>query len=164
MELQQYLAKPEETIKEHVDKMLEELDRMWKYGYIQDKELYELIRIACIHHDDGKVNPEMQKRLEAARKGKKYRFNPDREIPHNVLSGFFLDRRGFDYFTDPDTAYYRVLFAIMYHHDYGDPMEYIIEDSDKIEELLDGFDTFVIKRKTRNAVREMSEDEVAVKV
>lgn len=164
MELQKYLAKPEETIKEHVDKMLEELDRMWKYGYIQDKELYELIRIACIHHDDGKVNPEMQKRLEAARKGKKYRFNPDREIPHNVLSGFFLDRREFDYFTDPDTAYYRVLFAIMYHHDYGDPMEYIIEDSDKIEELLDGFDTFVIKRKTRNAVREMSEDEVAVKV
>lgn len=164
MEIQNYLAKPEETIREHRDKLLRELDRIWEYGYIQDRELYELIRIACIHHDDGKANPEMQKRLDAARKGKKYRFDPEREIPHNVLSGFFLDRREFDSFTNPDTAYYRVLFAIMYHHDYGDPMEYIIEDSDKIKELLEGFDTFVIKRRTRNAVREMVEDEVAVKV
>ena len=62
MEIQNYLAKPEETIEEHRGKMLRELERMWEYGYIQDRELYELIRIACIHHDDGKANPEMQKR------------------------------------------------------------------------------------------------------
>ena len=122
MEIQNYLAKPGETIEEHRGKMLRELERMWEYGYIQDRELYELIRIACIHHDDGKANPEMQKRLDAARKGKKYRFDPEREIPHNVLSGFFLDRSEFGNFADPDTAYYRVLFAILYHHDYGDPM------------------------------------------
>lgn len=90
MEIQNYLAKPEETIREHRDKLLRELERIWEYGYIQDRELYELIRIACIHHDDGKANPEMQKRLGAARKGKKYRFDPEREIPHNVLSGFSL--------------------------------------------------------------------------
>ena len=71
MRYKDYWAKPGETIEEHRKRMLEELERMWLCGYIQDKELYELIRIACIHHDDGKVNPEMQKRLEAARKGKK---------------------------------------------------------------------------------------------
>lgn len=164
MRYKDYWAKPGETIEEHRKRMLEELERMWLCGYIQDKELYELIRIACIHHDDGKVNPEMQKRLEAARKGKKYRFNPDREIPHNVLSGFLLDRRKFDKFADPDLAYYRVLFAILYHHDYGDPLEYIIEEKDKIEELLEGFDTFAIGRKIRNIVWKMAEDKVAVKV
>ena len=164
MEIQNYLAKPGETIEEHRGKMLRELERMWEYGYIQERELYELIRIACIHHDDGKANPEMQKRLDAARKGKKYRFDPEREIPHNVLSGFFLDRSEFGNFADPDTAYYRVLFAILYHHDYGDPMEYIREDRGKIAELLEGFDTFTIKRRTRSAVEKMAEDEVAVKV
>ena len=55
MEFQNYLAKPNETIKEHVDKLLEQLELMWKYGYIQDEELYRLIRIACVHHDDGKA-------------------------------------------------------------------------------------------------------------
>lgn len=164
MEIQNYLAKPGETIEEHRGKMLRELERMWEYGYIQDRELYELIRIACIHHDDGKANPEMQKRLDAARKGKKYRFDPEREIPHNVLSGFFLDRSEFGNFADPDTAYCRVLFAILYHHDYGDPMEYIREDRGKIAELLEGFDTFTIKRRTRSAVEKMAEDELAVKV
>lgn len=164
MRYQDYLAKPGETVKEHRNKMLAELDRMLRCGYIQDGELYELIRIACIHHDDGKANPEMQKRLEAAQKGKKYRFDPDREIPHNVLSGVLLDCREFDKFPDPDTAYYRVLFAIMYHHDYGDPMEYIREDKEKIEELLEGFDIFNINMKIRNAVQKIQEDAMAVQV
>ena len=62
-----FLAKPDETIEEHVEKLLIELERMKNYGYIQDDELYRLVRIACIHHDDGKANPEMQNRLAKAK-------------------------------------------------------------------------------------------------
>jgi len=58
-----FLAKPDETIEEHVNKLLIELERMKNYGYIQDNELCRMIRLACIHHDDGKMNPEMQRRL-----------------------------------------------------------------------------------------------------
>ena len=165
MEFQNYLAKPNETIKEHVDKLLEQLELMWKYGYIQDEELYRLIRIACVHHDDGKANPEMQKRLKAAREGKKYHFNPDKEVPHNILSGYLLDRKEFVGFKNPDTAYYRVLFAIMYHHDYGDPLKCIKENKEQITRLLEGFPIFNVgSRKIRNAVQEMAEDSIAEKV
>ena len=80
-----FLAKPDETIEEHVNKLLIELDRMKSYGYIQDDGLYRLVRIACIHHDDGKMNPEMQRRLEKAKCGRHIMFNPDKEIPHNVI-------------------------------------------------------------------------------
>lgn len=59
-----FLAKPDETIEQHVKKLLIELERMKEYGYIQDDELYRLMRIACMHHDDGKINHEMQRRLK----------------------------------------------------------------------------------------------------
>ena len=84
-----FLAKPNETIEEHVEKLLIELDRMKNYGYIQSDELYRLTRTACIHHDDGKMNPEMQNRLEKAKYGRHILFDQNKEIPHNVLSGFF---------------------------------------------------------------------------
>ena len=41
-----FWAKPDETIEEHVEKLLIELERMKSYGYIQDDELYRLVRIA----------------------------------------------------------------------------------------------------------------------
>lgn len=134
-----FWAKPDETIEEHVEKLLIELERMKSYGYIQDDELYRLVRIACIHHDDGKVNPEMQNRLAKAKCGQHILFNQDKEIPHNVLSGFFLNPDQFDGFEDPKLEYYRVLFAILYHHDYGDPIEILEENKELISSLLAGF-------------------------
>ena len=110
-----FWAKPDETIEEHVKKLLTELERMRAYGYIQDDELYRLAKIACIHHDDGKINLEMQNRLEKAKYGHRVMFNSEKEIPHNILSGFFLNPDEFNEFEDPKLAYYRVLFAILYH-------------------------------------------------
>ena len=75
-----FLAKPNETIEEHVEKLLIELDRMKNYGYIQSDELYRLTRTACIHHDDGKMNPEMQNRLEKAKYGRHILFDQNKEI------------------------------------------------------------------------------------
>lgn len=119
MEIKEYYAKPEQTIEEHVTKLLDELEILKKYGYIADGKKYHLVRQACLHHDDGKANPQFQLRVNS---GKKIRFNPEKELPHNVLSGFLINDSEFE--TEED--YYRVLFAIMYHHDYGNPYEMII--------------------------------------
>lgn len=160
-----FLAKPDETIEEHVEKLLIELDRMKNYGYIQDDELYRLIRIACIHHDDGKMNPKMQNRLERAKYGRHILFDQDKEIPHNVLSGFFLDPDEFEGFEEHELAYYRVLFAILYHHDYGDPIKIMEEKKELIFSLLSGFCINDInKRSTRNRIKKMAVDPVAIKV
>ena len=160
-----FWAKPDETIEEHVKKLLTELERMKAYGYLQDDELYRLVEIACIHHDDGKMNPEMQNRLEKAKGGHRVMFNPEKEIPHNVLSGFFLNPDEFNEFEDPKLAYYRVLFAILYHHDYGDPVEIMDENKDLIHSLLEGFCINDInKRSTRNRIQKMATDPVAIKI
>ena len=160
-----FLAKPDETIEEHVNKLLIELERMKNYGYIQDNELCRMIRLACIHHDDGKMNPEMQRRLEKAKCGYHVMFNPDKEIPHNVLSGFFLNPTEFDGFENPKLAYYRVLFAILYHHDYGNPIEIMEENKDLIVSLLDGFCINDINKPSiRTSIPEMAADPVAIKI
>mgnify|MGYP002801128869 FL=1 len=160
-----FLAKPNETIEEHVNKLLIELKRMKNYGYIQDNELCRMIRLACIHHDDGKMNPEMQRRLEKAKCGYHVMFNPDKEIPHNILSGFFLNPTEFDGFENPKLAYYRVLFAILYHHDYGNPIEIMEENKDLIVSLLDGFCINDINKPSiRTSIPEMAVDPAAIKI
>lgn len=160
-----FLAKPDETIEQHVKKLLIELERMKEYGYIQDDELYRLMRIACMHHDDGKINHEMQRRLKKANCGQHVLFNPEKEIPHNVLSGFFLDPDEFNEFEDPKLAYYRVLFAVLYHHDYGDPIKIMEENKDLINSLLDGFAINDInKQSMRNRIQKMETDPVAIKI
>ena len=160
-----FLAKPNETIEEHVEKLLIELERMKKYGFIQDNELYKLVRIACIHHDDGKMNPEMQNRLEKAKHGRHVSFNQDREIPHNVLSGFFLNPDEFNDFEDPKQAYYRVLFAILYHHDYGNPIEIMKENKELVHSLLDGFCINDINKPSiRTKIPKMIDDPIAIKI
>ena len=47
------------------------------------------------------ANPRMQERLEHA----ELKFDPDQEIPHNVLSMYLMPR-------DSSAAYYIVLFAV----------------------------------------------------
>lgn len=157
MEIKEYYAKPDQTIEEHVSKLLEELAVLKEYGYIEDEETYRLALKACMHHDDGKANPQFQLRVKS---GKKMRFNPEKEVPHNVLSGFLLNADEFK--TEED--YYRVLFAIMYHHDYGNPYEMMIGEKKLIQELLKGFTSYPINRKKANAIQRMMSDDLAIQI
>ncbi|XCP87033.1 CRISPR-associated helicase Cas3' [Roseburia hominis] len=157
MEIRDYYAKPEQTIGEHADRLLCVLRKLGEYGYIEDRALYRLVEKACEHHDDGKANPEFQLRV---RSDKKKKFNQEKEVPHNVLSGFMLNRDEFE----EEADFYRVLFAIMYHHDYGNPYEIIVAKKELIQKLLKDFRMFPIKRKAANMMQRMIFDDQAIKI
>ena len=155
MEKDIYLAKPDQTIEEHTKKLLDVLNILYQYGYIKDEHLMELVKLACLHHDDGKMNPEFQKRIRENGK-----FNSEKEIPHNVLSGFLLDK---DDFQDLDD-YYKVLFAVLYHHDYGNPYEIIKNNKELIYSLLSNFPISKMKRSTLNMVQKQMDNNEALKI
>ena len=137
------LAKPDKTIKQHTDELLVQLDLLKDYGYIKDNHIYMLAKEACINHDIGKVNDYFQKRVNSEN-GKKLKFNLDKEVPHNILSGFMMSQEDFDNEKD----YAIVLHAIINHHNYVDVCDYVYDDKyeELIEDTLDelGFDVDII--------------------
>lgn len=114
------------TIEEHNRALLERANTLFDLRYIS-QDIYELLCKACEYHDLGKANPRMQERLKSSA----LRFDADREIPHNVLSMYLVPKS-----TLPE--YYILLFAVGFHHDYGDVF-YLLEDIEKrrlAEDLL----------------------------
>ena len=120
-------AKPNKSIIEHTDDLLEVLELLFSLGYIK-YEIYELVKIACVYHDIGKINGEFQKRI----KNKKLKFNESKEIVHNILSLYFIDERKFE----NKENYLVICNAVMKHHDYCDEGATLREKSQMIENLL----------------------------
>lgn len=141
MDLSIYNAKPNKTIREHTDDLLDRLNRLDEFGYIKNQKLYDLLSAACEYHDYGKVNREFQKRMKNGSK-----FNKNTEIVHNVLSLYFVDK---NMFKNPQD-YYKVSFAVLNHHDYCNNFKTIEdeENRDLIKNLLSDFDIFPITRRT----------------
>lgn len=134
MNLERYWAKPDKTIQQHINDLLTHLETLKTMGYIDSDDLYELVKQACYYHDIGKVTERFQQRVLA--KEKQY-FDPDREIPHNVLSVYFVNEDQIQKIKGHDKRdYARVCFAVMYHHDYCDPIKTILEREDTIKENL----------------------------
>lgn len=134
MNLERYWAKPDKTIQQHINDLLTHLETLKTMGYIDSDDLYELVKQACYYHDIGKVTERFQQRVLA--KEKQY-FDPDREIPHNVLSVYFVNEDQVQKIKRHDKRdYARVCFAVMYHHDYCDPIKTILEREDTIKENL----------------------------
>ena len=148
MNLERYWAKPDKTIQQHINDLLTHLETLKTMGYIDSDDLYELVKQACYYHDIGKVTERFQQRVLA--KEKQY-FDPDREIPHNVLSVYFVNEDQVQKIKGHDKRdYARVCFAVMYHHDYCDPIKTILEREDTIKENLAEVKNEIFKY--RNAV------------
>lgn len=62
--LAKYLAKPDKTIAEHTQDLLENLRILEQLGYISDQRVYRLTEQACLIHDWGKMNSAFQKRIK----------------------------------------------------------------------------------------------------
>lgn len=114
------------TIAEHNQALLDRAKTLLELHYI-NQEIFELLCKACEYHDLGKANPRMQERLKSA----ELKFDAKREIPHNVLSMYLMP-------ADTSSEYYILLFAVGFHHDYGDVFR-LLEEPEKrklAEELL----------------------------
>lgn len=153
LDLENYLAKPDETILEHNQNLHNSANKLKELGYLNDKEIEELLRICIDCHDLGKVNEEFQKRIRAHTK-----FNDEKEIYHNILSIFLINP---DLFKNKED-YYRCLHIVLNHHNYCNPFMTMEDKENLIEYLLNDFDSFFISSKTRKKINNYITDEKAI--
>ena len=149
-------AKPNKSIIEHTNDLLDVLEILWNLGYIKEERIYELIQKACIYHDIGKINKEFQKRV----KNKGIKFDENKEVAHNVLSLYFIDESKFNNKED----YLIVSNAVVNHHDYCDIGLAIREKSEIIENLLEGLDHKKVKKVIPAKIASISQDIDAIKI
>lgn len=138
--LQSALAKtkPKETIREHTDRLKKEAQLLWELGYIKDEKIKELLLEACEYHDYGKVNSIMQERMKGNGK-----YDPEKEIPHNVLSYYFVPKEGKWLKEDYD----KVAFAVLYHHYRNEDLSGIMrEKRELIQKLLEPYSPWLKRR------------------
>lgn len=161
IDISKYSAKsnPEENLKEHTEKVEKELELLRQLKYIPNERIYQLTKIACHYHDYGKMNPEFQKRVKTT--GRKRKFDATKEIPHNMLSVFFLDKKTLG------EDYYKVAYSVMRHHnsylDYEE--ETMIEEPELVEQLLAEFSdkiTLEMRRRTLKKITEMESDNESI--
>lgn len=156
MKLENYLAKsnPDKSLLEHTEEVLNELEILKRLNYIKNERVYELTRKACYYHDFGKANKAFQGRIKNKKK-----FNEIKEVPHNVLSLYFVRSEEFNSLDD----YYRVAEAVLNHHNYGDTREIIREKYELIESLLEEFgeEKVVVKGRKLEKIMNMLNDEEA---
>lgn len=155
MDLSIYKAKPDKSIKEHTDDLIKNLEFLRELGYVLDENIFNLTKIACEYHDYGKANREFQYRIKH-----QTTFNEEREIAHNVLSLYFIDPKKFDSKDD----YYRVCFAVLFHHYYCDPFKALAEESSKeiIRNLLSEFKVQKFKLNTPTKIKKIRTDKNAI--
>ena len=117
---------PRETIQEHTEKLLKNYNLL-KSTYPDLNIDWDMLYLACLYHDLGKINKKFQDRLSLG-------IRDDSEIPHGILSLAFID-----YDELEDNGYSNedisILFnAIGYHHDRK--IDFSLGDIDNEIELL----------------------------
>lgn len=147
--LNQLLAKsePRETIREHTDNLLKQAELLKNSGYVSSSELYHDLLIACEYHDYGKANKKFQRRIV-----KRYKFNEKEELPHNVLSVYFIDKEQCNDFTNVGSA-------VLYHHFHNtSPLTILWSNGDRIIEDLEEIEDFDDIDKVMENVDELTDD------
>lgn len=138
--MNRYIAKTypeEETIQEHTDKLIENYNIL-KSIYPNLKVNWELLKLACLYHDLGKMNLKFQRKC----KGKKV----ENEVPHGILSTSFLD------INDLKQKYTKeeikvLVNAIAYHHERDfNLLEYEDLVTEEIEKMREEAKNFKYKK------------------
>lgn len=145
-------SSPPESIREHTDNLIKALNCIKSMGYINNK-IYHLLQMACEYHDYGKVNKYFQERIRTGGK-----FNAKEEIPHNVLSVFFIDEKIFISKDD----YYIVMNAVLNHHSYGNNLETLERRTTEAEDILSDYIHFSIKRRTIGKINDIKGNNDAI--
>lgn len=129
-----YLAKPNETLYEHTQNLLDKLQELDMVADLSNKKIRKLVELSCILHDAGKINPKFQQRLITHSK-----FDEKNEVGHNILSAFlaseFISKMNLD-FEISDGELDVVIHAILNHHHFEDNYEALSEKEAIIKENL----------------------------
>lgn len=109
--MNKYLAKsnPQETIQEHTDNLIRNYEIL-KTTYPNLGIDWDMLYIACLYHDLGKMNLKFQHKIE-------YRKKPKNEVPHGILSLAFLKTRELKKKGYTNEQIKVLAHAIAYHHD-----------------------------------------------
>ena len=152
--IQHYLsakAKPDETLHDHTNRLLMELDKLVNYGFIKDDKVERLARFACMYHDVGKLNPLFNERLMS-----KSKFNASNEVGHNILSAALVSIL-LKEVTDPRESLI-LQNAILNHHHYienysfiKDNIDLIVKNSQLINEKYFNYSSEEFERNIRKA-------------
>lgn len=108
-------SRPIETIAEHTALVRDNLDLLRRL-YPQISVDWEILEMAVLFHDLGKINSKFQNKLYRQLKIPPLPdlFPQAEEIPHGNISVVFLDRKKLVEKFDPDTL--RILYQSIYHH------------------------------------------------
>ena len=130
--MKNYLAKPNESLWEHTEKLIRNAIKLKEFGYIT-MGVFKKLEIACRYHDIGKMNREFQQRIKT-----KSKFNDKNEVGHNLLSGFLVDME--KELLEEDYA--KIVYIVVNHHHYYEDNFLAIEENKKMilnkqNEILD---------------------------
>ncbi len=109
--MNKYLAKsnPQETIQEHTDNLIKNYEIL-KTIYPNLEIDWDILYLACLYHDLGKMNLKFQQKIEY---GKRFKD----EVPHGILSLAFLNTRELKNKGYNNEQIKILAHSIAYHHD-----------------------------------------------
>lgn len=151
-----YLAKPNETILEHVNKLMVNIELLEALEYL-DEDSIRLLKIAAYYHDAGKLNEWFQKRVNPNEKFYK-KFDALKEYTHNVLSIYLINFDAIELKDEMEKAY--VAYSILNHHYYVNNLEALIklDGSEWLDTLIMDVDKKKISARLRGRIKRLSEN------
>lgn len=109
--LNKYLAKsnPQETIQVHTDNLIKNY-KILKTIYPNLEIDWDILYLACLYHDLGKMNLKFQQKIEYGKKS-------NDEVPHGILSLAFINTRELKNKGYTNEQIKILAHSIAYHHD-----------------------------------------------
>ncbi|MGB4645841.1 MAG: CRISPR-associated helicase Cas3' [Dictyoglomaceae bacterium] len=117
-----------ETLEEHTclllknlellkEKYSEEINKILKRESYDPERFWEILKIAVLYHDLGKVNSLFQNKIRKLLGEESLKSNLTREVPHNFLSPAFLPKKTLrEKLQNNMEDIFMLIYAIIYHH------------------------------------------------
>lgn len=154
--MNEYLAKsnPRETIQEHTENLIKNYEIL-KNTYPDLVIDWDMLYLACLYHDLGKINLKFQDKLT---KGKIH----NNEIPHGILSLAFIDYESLEENGYSDDEIKVLFHAVAYHHE-RDLLYEEWELEEDIEKMIKENEKFEYGRIQNYYINDFIEDSFFIK-